>query len=208
MVRDRDRAKAKAEAIRVNRARDREKVRARDKIRARDKAKGKTSDLQGERAMSGMDSAAKTAEEIKEELSGGEKSPEETVAELDEPKMKEEYTFDFNYMDVVGREHSGKFTNKILSIDQINQVGVIRAGVCGNVPIAALDNSTLDNSEMLAHLTVSLTKRPKWAAQLGALKDPEILRRLYVEVSSHEDTFHGRGEDQKAGAGGKGDAPG
>lgn len=158
--------------------------------------------------MSGISSAAKTAEELKAELDGQEESPEETTAELDEPRMKEEWTFPFLYQDPVGRVWKGDFTNRILSIDQINQVGVIRAGLCGNVAITALDPATYDNSEMLAHLTVSLTKRPKWAAELGKLKDPEILGRLYKEVCSHEDTFHGRTENQRTGVGVEGDAPG
>lgn len=158
--------------------------------------------------MSGMNTAAKTAEEIKAELTGGEESPTETVAELDEPRMKEEWTFPFLYKDGCGRVWKGDFTNRILSIDQINQVGVIRARLCGNAPITALDPATFDNAEMLAHLTVTLTKRPKWAAELGKLKDPEILQRLYKEVCVHEDTFHGRGQDTEAGGGGTWDAPG
>lgn len=158
--------------------------------------------------MSGIASAGKTAEELKNELDGKEQSPNETTAELDEPRMKEEWTFPFRYEDHVGRVWEGDFTNRILSVDDINKVGTIRAGVCGNAPIDALDMSTLDNAEMLAHLTVSLIKRPKWATELGKLKDPEILRRLYVEVSSHEDIFHGRRQDPEAGEGGKGNAPG
>jgi hypothetical protein len=159
--------------------------------------------------MSIADAAAQSAEEIKKEITkGGEKSPDEQVADLDEPRLKEDWTFPFSYTDLVGREWKGEFTNRILSVDQINQVGVIRARLCGNAPIDALDMTTLNNAEAHAHLTVSLIKRPKWAVDLGKLKDPEILRRLYVEVSSHEDIFHGREPHQAAGAGGKGDAPG
>jgi hypothetical protein len=156
--------------------------------------------------MSGINSAAKTAEELKAELEGNEQSPQEAVAELDEPRMKEEWKFRFRFEDQVGRVWEGDFTNRILTIDQVNQVGVIRAGLCGNLPIIALDAATLDNAEMLAHLTVSLTKRPKWARELGKLHDPEILRALYLEVSSHEDIFHGRGSDTETGAGVEGNA--
>ena len=156
--------------------------------------------------MSGINSAAKTADELKAELEGKEQAPEEVVAELDEPRMKEEWTFHFHYKDKVGRIWKGDFTNRILTIDQVNQVGVIRAGLCGNLPIMALDAATLDNSEMLSHLTVSLVKRPKWAASLGKLHDPELLRALYAEVSSHEDFFHGRAQDSEAGSGMEGNA--
>jgi hypothetical protein len=158
--------------------------------------------------MSGMNSAAKGVEELSKELSGGEESPEEVVAELDEPRMKEEYTFDFKYVDKRGRPWAGEFTNRILDLNQISEVGVLRARHCGGLPIETLDPATFDNSEMLAHCTTSLIKRPKWAANLGKLKDPALLRALYVEVTSHEDIFLGRGQDQEAGEGGKEDDQG
>lgn len=154
--------------------------------------------------MSGI-GIAKTADELKKEFDGQGKSPEETAAELDEPRMKKEWTFHFHYEDQVGRRWDGDFTNRILSLDDINRVGTIRAGSCNYAPIAALDTATIVNSEQLAHLTVSLIKRPQWAANLGELLDPEILARLYREVSSHEEIFFGRGPDQKAGAGRDGD---
>lgn len=158
--------------------------------------------------MSSFKSAAKTAEELKEELDGKEQSPEEQVAELDEPRLKERWTFEFAYTDRRGREWKGEFENQILSIDDVTRVGTIRAASCANAPIESLDMATLQNAEALAHLSVSLIKRPKWAAQLGKLKDGEILRRLYGEVSSHEDIFHGRGPDQEAGASGTQDGHG
>jgi hypothetical protein len=158
--------------------------------------------------MSGVGTAARTAAELQEEMETAEKAPEETAAELNEPRLKEEWAFDFHHVDRVGREWKGSFKNQILSIDEINQVGVWRARLCGNVPIDALDAATLDNAERLAHLTVSLKKRPDWAADLGKLKDPEILKKLYQEVSSHEDIFHGRGQDPAVGDGGPGDATG
>jgi hypothetical protein len=162
--------------------------------------------------MSGIGSAAKSAtrpiQEIHDELHKEGESPEEIVAELDDPKLKEEYTFELNYVDGRGRTYKGTFTNRILNLDQISEVGVLRAIKCGNIPLIALDVTTVDTAERLAHCTVSLVKRPKWAADLGKLRDPEILHLLYKEVSSHEDTFLGRGQDQEAGPGGEGDTDG
>ncbi len=157
--------------------------------------------------MSGV-GAAQTADEIKADLDGKEESPEKAVEKLGDPRMRDEWGFPLDYTDLAGRTWKGKFINRILTIDQINQVGVIRAKLCGNLPIDSLDVSTLDNAEMLSHLTVSLAKRPDWALKLGELKDPGLLRAIYVEVSSHEDMFHGRKKDPQAGAGGAGDAPG
>lgn len=158
--------------------------------------------------MSGIGSAAKTAEELKKELDGRGQSPEEIAADLDEPRLKKEWSFHFHYKDPIGRVWDGDFTNRILSLDDINRVGTIRAGSCNYAPLASLDMATLANSEQLAHLTVSLVKRPKWAANLGELLDPEVLNRLYQEVSSHEDIFRGRGPDQASGAGREGDGQG
>lgn len=151
--------------------------------------------------MSGIASAAKTAEELKKELDGQGKSPEEAAAELDEPRLKKEWTFRFSYEDGAGRKWEGEFTNKILTINDVNRVGAIRAGSCNYAPVLSLDMATLANSEQLAHLTVSLIKRPQWAADLGELLDPEVLNRLYQEVSSHEEIFRGRKPDPQAGAG-------
>ncbi|MBT8430088.1 MAG: hypothetical protein KJN79_09280 [Gammaproteobacteria bacterium] len=158
--------------------------------------------------MSTFQAAGKTAEEIKDELDKKEASPEEQVADLSEPRLAEKWTFAFKYTDRRGRKWAGEFENQILSIDDVTRVGTIRAASCGNAPLEALDMATVQNAEALAHCTVSLIKRPKWAAQLGRLKDGEILRRLYQEVSSHEDIFHGRGEDQEAGLAGATDVQG
>ena len=153
--------------------------------------------------MSSIKSAAGgTAAELAKQIDRAETSPEETAAELDEPRMKKRWSFEFDYTDKRGRRWRGEFTNKILSIDDINRVGTIRAGACNYAPITSLDLATINNAETLAHLTVSLVKRPTWAADLGALHDPEVLAKLYQEVSSHEEIFHGHRSDPAAGPGG------
>lgn len=149
----------------------------------------------------GIGSAVKNAEEIKTRLEAKEAEPEEQP--VDDPRLRREWAFDFKYTDGAGRTWSGPFKNRILNIEQSVRVGVMRATLCDSQPIDALDLSTYHHAEALAHLTVSLVERPKWARDLGKLDDPGLLRALYREVSSHEEIFRGRATDS-----GSGEAPG
>ena len=141
--------------------------------------------------------AIKPASELVAEIQG--KSPQ---VDEDDPKAKREWTFHFEGETFEGKTLKGSFTNRCLStFDQI-QVGVVRAQLCGNVPIDALDNQAWKLAERIAHMTLSLVKRPKWAAELGDLMDPLIIEKLYAEVASHEARFRrpqsDPGADQKA----------
>lgn len=146
--------------------------------------------------------SAPSAEEIKEELIQKDEVTGEKAKITDDPKMNKKYTFDFSYTDIRGKVWRGKFTNKILTNNEIIQVSVTRSRLCAGVAVESLDQFTYEHSNRLAHLTWSLIGRPKWASSLGELYDPILLSRLHEEVMAHEATFHGRPEDYETGTSG------
>lgn len=146
--------------------------------------------------------AVKSAEEIKREITSEERSPETEAEKLDEPRLKERYSFDFSYTDLRGRVWKGPFVNQILNGMDVCRVAVVRSRILGGVALESIDNYTFEHAERLAHLTVSLSERASWAEgdKLSFLYDPRIIAELYKEVASHEAIFHGREPDQKTGA--------
>jgi hypothetical protein len=137
----------------------------------------------------------KTASEIAAGLQGRDVSEPDPT---EDPKGQVEYTFQFRHTDPRGRVWAGSFTNRILNIRQRNQVKVIKAQLSGNTPISALDSDAWMTNEMIAHLAVSLTKKPEWARELQDLFDDAIVEKLYAEVVSHEATFSRRESDQSS----------
>ena len=106
----------------------------------------------------------------------------------------EEHTFALDFMDSRGRRWTGQFKSRILSIEQRVQVGLIKSRLAGGAPLSSLDDTTQTMLEMRAHLAMSLTLRPKWANDLGKLRDVQVLTALYAEVAQHEARFWGSGE--------------
>lgn len=140
-----------------------------------------------------------SVEDIKKDIEQKKDNEEikEDVEISDDPKLNEKYTFNLDYKDPRGKIWKGEFTNKILTNAESIQVAVTRARMLGGVSVNSIDLYTYELSERLAHLTWSLIKRPKWANDLSSLLDPMIIEKLYQEVTSHEDTFHGRGKDKE-----------
>jgi hypothetical protein len=123
------------------------------------------------------------------------KSPADPIAPSEDPKERLDYTFQFKYKDPRGKQWLGEFTNKILTIRMRQRQKVLKAQLSGNTPVAALDADAWTLNEMIAHMTISLSKRPDWAKELTDLVDEVLVEQLYEEVASHEATFHGRGPD-------------
>lgn len=142
--------------------------------------------------------AASTPEQIKKQLEGGEKSPEERVSELDDPRLKPRWEFEFSYQDGRGRTWRGTFTNQILNVIETSRVAAIRSTMLGHAPVEAIDSWTFEHTERLAHMTVSLIRRASWAEgdKLGQLYDPVLIAELYRRVASHEAIFRGREPNQ------------
>jgi hypothetical protein len=119
-------------------------------------------------------------------------------------KDKPEFTFNFRHETPGGRVYEGTFTNHVLTNTQRAQVSVVGARMRQGMPFESLDPVANMWIERMAHMAISLPQdeRPEWAEDLGALYDDDVVNALYKEVSSHEDTFFGRGKDKEEGAGG------
>lgn len=137
------------------------------------------------------------ASELAAEIQG--KHADDQIEERD-PKERREYTFNFEHTDERGKVWKGAFTNQCLSPNQKLQVGVLKASILGRLPYESVDAYTRELAERIAHMTISLIRRPEWARELGDLMDENIIHRLYdQEVLSHEATFHRRPEDTNKG---------
>lgn len=137
------------------------------------------------------------ASELAAEIQG--KQVEEQLAEKD-PRERREYSFNFEFADDQGKTWKGPFTNQCLSPNQKLQVGVLKASILGRLPYEAVDAYTRELAERIAHMTISLIKRPDWARELGDIMDENLIHRLYEEeVLVHEAMFHRRSADQKKG---------
>lgn len=117
-------------------------------------------------------------------------SPEE-VPDKSDPRSEKYYSFPFEYKDARGKLWKGQFTNKILSIHERQQAGVLRSMLGAGQPVQSLDAFTIELNLMVAHMTYSLTEKPQWAENLRNLDDPQLLQALYTEVDSHESFFLG-----------------
>lgn len=109
-----------------------------------------------------------------------------------DPKLQREYSFTLNWEDGRGKVWDGEFTNKILTIRERQQAGVMCSRLNGGLPAGSLDILTDSNNMILSHLTFSLTKKPEWANNLFDLLDVALLQAIYEEVASHEARFFGR----------------
>jgi len=122
----------------------------------------------------------------------GEATPEKLAKDrANDPKAAKEYTFPFKFVDASGKDWSGDFTTKILSIHDRQRVGILRAQLGGGLPVESLDALTVELNLMIAHLTFSLTARPDWAKSLRDLSVFPVVQSLYAEVASHEAFFLG-----------------
>ena len=138
----------------------------------------------------------KSTEDLKEEVQKAKEQVEEPEEKPEKPdeklKMEKEYTFDFDWTNPRGKRYKGKFTNRILTIGERQDVGLARARLTGGLPIDSFDAVTREINLIIAHLTFSLVKRPEWAQDLAQLHEVNLLQEIYMEVASHEAIFSGR----------------
>lgn len=142
-------------------------------------------------------SMAPSDEELKKQVSDA-SLPEAPKVDPDKPDPRSEkvYTFNLDYKDARGKVWTGKFSNKILSIHERQQVGVMRSMLGAGQPVESLDRMTIELNLIVAHLTYSLASQPFWAENLRSLDDPGLLQAIYEEVDSHESHFLGWGTTQ------------
>ena len=135
-------------------------------------------------------------EDLKQEVADAlpEKKEEEPKIKPDDPRNQTEYTFDFNWKDRNGKVWEGKFTNKILTIADKQNAGLLQAKLSGGMPIGSLDDVISELNIIISHLTYSLTNVPDWAQDLRALTSVDLVQEIYTEVIQHEAIFCGLGE--------------
>jgi hypothetical protein len=121
----------------------------------------------------------------------GEKSPEKELEDLSDPRLAKEWEFPFTFTNKRGEKFEGLFTNSIPNIDERTVIANLRASMTGGNPWESLSNVDANMIFKLAHVTVSLKKRAKWAKDLGKLDDTEIIDALYAKAMEHEAIFRG-----------------
>jgi len=144
------------------------------------------------------DTTDEAKEQAEKSLDPMSEEEQESLKDAADPRMAKEYTFNFEWKDGRGKTWRGKFTNRILNIHQRQLVGILRARLSSNTPPDALDVVTNNINDMIAHLTYSLVKKPKWANNLLELTDVALLQAVMKEVLDHEDFFHGYESPEEA----------
>ena len=114
---------------------------------------------------------------------------EESTESGADPRDQIEYSFDVEFKDKRGKVWKGRFTNKILNIKEQRQRGVVAARLAADTSWDSLDPMTRGLLQMLAHLQISLVRRPKWAMDLQELQDLHLLNAIYEEVQGHESYY-------------------
>lgn len=138
-----------------------------------------------------MDHLATATEEELREAAQKSTDPETVEADKHDPRLEEEWTFQFNWKDGRGKVWGGEFTNKILNVGEKQAVAGLEATYAGGHSFDAIRPHIRDVNMILAHLSLSLINRPAWAKNLRGLTNDLLLFRLWEEVASHEATFHG-----------------
>ena len=102
---------------------------------------------------------------------------------------KDSKTYSFEKtISVQGEKLTGTFTAKYMGITARLRLGTLRAKLLDGAPNQSVDILTDDIAYMIAYLTVSLTKVPKWW-NYDNLDEIDDLRAMYDEVSAFMRSF-------------------
>jgi len=130
-------------------------------------------------------------QELKKDIAEKQKPKKVEPDPIEDPRAKREYPFHFSWTDGSGKVWEGSFTNRILSIRDRQNVGVMRSRLQAGVPVESLDELTYEINLMVAHMSYSIVKCPDWAEDLLSLTDVRLLQAIYEEVIAHEAFFLG-----------------
>lgn len=138
-----------------------------------------------------IEGAAPLEEVRKQVEAAAEASEDPESAGSPTSKDEPEYSFTFRHKTARGKTYEGRFTTRVLTIEERERVGQIVAVRRLGAPVASFDGLTLDLQRARAHLSFSLKARPPWASDegLGKLLDYDVVQKLYEEVLSHEQWF-------------------
>ena len=138
---------------------------------------------------------APSTEELIDSVRKGGAGPREA-----DPRDSEEYTFYFEYANKRGQVFEGRFTNRILTLEQTQQVHVLKARMLQSLPTSAVSDDILATTQILAHMSISLDHKVEWAKDLRALRDPSVIWKLWAKVEDHESRYFRMDEDSEGGA--------
>lgn len=124
-------------------------------------------------------------------------------AEGAEDGLPAEFSFRFRHRDQRGRLWEGDFEAHVLTIREHIEHGALWSQLLHGVPPERVSAQAVTLADMVAWLTLAITRCPKWADDLLALRDLSVISALYGEVASYEARFWGTDR----GDGGGGDAP-
>ena len=112
--------------------------------------------------------------------------------------------------EIDGQLYEGHFTTQKLSIGKIMELGVVKAQLTGGFsynPQSGRGISMLHESlaDMVATCQVALIQKPKWFDDPLKLEDIALIRMVFEEVNSFEESFRApdAGEDGQGGEGGR-----
>jgi hypothetical protein len=123
-----------------------------------------------------------------EELVESVRRPDKVKQEPD-PRDSEEYTFYFEFVTKRGEVFEGRFTNRILTLEQTQQVHVLKARMLQSVAMSAVSDEILATTQILAHMSISLDHKVEWAKDLRTLRDPAVVWKLWAKVEDHESRY-------------------
>jgi hypothetical protein len=90
-----------------------------------------------------------------------------------------------------GERFVGDFTNSVCTVGMQSQRGALAASLAVGQPYESLDPYTRDWNEKVAHLRISLVKKPSWFTDIAGIVYHELIEAVYVEVAAHETEFRG-----------------
>ena len=111
------------------------------------------------------------------------------------------YSFE-KTISVQGEKLTGTFTAKYMGITARLRLGTLRAKLLDGAPNQSIDILTDDIAYMIAYLTVSLVKVPKWW-NYDNLDDIEDLRAMYDEVNAFMRSFRDKNDQSTNAKGSK-----
>lgn len=136
-----------------------------------------------------------TEQEAKDKAGGS--PPTEDLADF----TKRRATFTYRWTAPNGDEFTGPFTNRVASVGDLGEIGRLSSVFNGGQPYASIPPLYRNLNNALAHLSVTLESRPKWAKELSDLIHNELIFDLYRVVEVHEGIFRGRITPEETGSG-------
>lgn len=114
-----------------------------------------------------------------------------------DPRLKPIYPFTMEFVLPTGERLEGEFVNHVRAMKDYQRQGFLEVQLARGHAVDLLPYSVRSYNETVAHLMVSLKKRPKWFTNLQDLRYPEILQGVYKEVLDHERIFRGLPDDSE-----------